>query len=90
MEKKLLPIGSQSFRELRERGSYYADKTAYIDLLMQEGSTSVFLSRPRGFGKSLFVSTLREAFECNEPLFEGLTLHDKWDWSTPFPAPMPL
>ena len=45
-----------------------------------------FLSRPRRFGKSLLVDTLKELFEGNEALFEGLYIHDKWDWSRHYPV----
>ncbi|WP_180981719.1 AAA family ATPase, partial [Cylindrospermopsis raciborskii] len=45
-----------------------------------------FLSRPRRFGKSLFVDTLKEIFEGNQKLFEGLYIHDQWDWSRKFPV----
>ncbi|MBA4466264.1 AAA family ATPase, partial [Cylindrospermopsis raciborskii CS-506_A] len=44
-----------------------------------------FLSRPRRFGKSLFIDTLKEIFEGNQKLFEGLYIHDQWDWSRKFP-----
>ncbi len=86
MEKKRLPFGINAFREIREDGYYYVDKTAYIDMLMQEGAKNFFLSRPRRFGKSLLVNTLREAFEGNETFFSGLDLHGKWDWSTRSPV----
>ncbi len=86
MDKKLLPIGIDAFRKIREMGYYYVDKTGYIDQLVTEGAENFFLSRPRRFGKSLFVDTLREAFEGNEKLFEGLDLHGKWDWSTRSPV----
>ena len=45
-----------------------------------------FLSRPRRFGKSLFLDTCKELFEGNEPLFEGLAIHDRWDWSVRRPV----
>ena len=70
MNKRLLPIGIQTFREIRERECYYVDKTAYIRRLLDEGK-HYFLSRPRRFGKSLFLDTLKELFEGNEPLFAG-------------------
>ncbi|MDR2032013.1 MAG: AAA family ATPase, partial [Azoarcus sp.] len=44
------------------------------------------LSRPRRFGKSLFLDTLAELFAGNEPLFRGLYCHDKWDWSIQYPV----
>ena len=66
--KRKLPIGIQTFREIREDGYYYVDKTAYVHRLVEEGKY-YFLSRPRRFGKSLLVDTLKEGFEGNEPLF---------------------
>ena len=85
MNKRLLPIGIQTFREIRERECYYVDKTAYIRRLLDEGK-HYFLSRPRRFGKSLFLDTCKELFEGNEPLFEGLYIHDQWDWSIRHPV----
>ena len=85
MNKRLLPIGIQTFREIRERECYYVDKTAYIRRLLNEGK-HYFLSRPRRFGKSLFLDTCKEVFEGNEPLFEGLAIHDRWDWSVRHPV----
>ena len=80
MRKRKLPIGIQTFRTIREDGCYYVDKTPYMRRLVEEG-THYFLSRPRRFGKSLFVDTLQELFEGNEALFDGLAIHDRWDWS---------
>ena len=80
MTRRRLPIGIQTLRKIREAGCYYVDKTAYARRLADEG-THYFLSRPRRFGKSLFVDTLKELFEGNEPLFEGLAVQDHWDWS---------
>ena len=85
MNKRRLPIGIQTFRKIREEDCYYVDKTAYIRRLLDEG-THYFLSRPRRFGKSLFLDTLKEVFEGNEPLFEGLYIHDRWDWSVSYPV----
>ena len=83
--RRRLPIGIQTFRKLREGDCYYVDKTAYIQRLLDEG-THYFLSRPRRFGKSLFLDTLKEVFEGNEPLFAGLAIHDQWDWSVHHPV----
>ena len=55
--KRRLPLGIQTFREIREEDYYYVDKTAQIWLLVQRGK-HYFLSRPRRFGKSLLVDTL--------------------------------
>ena len=85
MNKRRLPIGIQTFRKIREETCYYVDKTTYIRRLLDEG-THYFLSRPRRFGKSLFLDTLKELFEGNEPLFEGLYIHDRWDWSVRHPV----
>ena len=85
MSKRRLPIGIQTFRKIRQEDCYYVDKTTYIDRLLDEG-THYFLSRPRRFGKSLFLDTLKELFEGNEPLFEGLYIHDRWDWSIRHPV----
>ena len=70
----------QTFRELREKVCYYVDKTAYIERLVRSGK-HYFLSRPRRFGKSLFLDTIKELFEGNEELFRGLHIHDRWEWS---------
>ena len=83
--RRKLPIGIQTFREIREEGCYYVDKTAYIQRLVDEGK-HYFLSRPRRFGKSLFLDTLKELFEGSEALFAGLAVHDRWDWSIHHPV----
>ena len=85
MIRRRLPIGVQTFRELRERDCYYVDKTAYIERLLDHGK-HYFLSRPRRFGKSLFLDTLKELFEGNQALFEGLDIHDRHDWSQRHPV----
>ena len=85
MTRRRLPIGMQAFREIREMNCYYVDKTAYVGRLLDEGK-HYFLSRPRRFGKSLFLDTCKELFEGNEPLFEGLAIHDRWDWSVRHPV----
>ena len=80
MAKRRLPIGIQTFRKLRESDCYYVDKTPFALQLVDEG-THYFLSRPRRFGKSLFLDTLKELFEGSRELFEGLAAHSGWDWS---------
>ena len=85
MTRRRLPIGIQTFRKIREDNCYYVDKTAHIRRLLDEG-THYFLSRPRRFGKSLFLETCKELFEGNEPLFEGLAIHGHWDWSVRYPV----
>ncbi len=82
--KRRLPIGIQTFRLIREEGSYYVDKTAYIQRLVDAGR-HYFLSRPRRFGKSLLLDTIKELFEGSEELFRGLAIHGRWSW-TPHPV----
>ena len=84
-DRRKLPIGIQTFRKIQEENCYYVDKTPLIQRLIDEGS-HFFLSRPRRFGKSLFLDTLKELFEGNEPLFEGLHIHDHWDWQVRYPV----
>ena len=85
--KKLakLPIGIQTFSEIREGGYTYVDKTPLIHRLVTEGKY-YFFSRPRRFGKSLLVSTLQDLFEGRRELFKGLDIEDKWDWQTTYPV----
>ncbi|OPH09549.1 ATP-binding protein, partial [Cylindrospermopsis raciborskii] len=82
---KNLPLGINTLDKLRGSNCVYVDKTPFaLKLIKQPGA--FFLSRPRRFGKSLFVDTLKEIFEGNEKLLEGLYIHDKWDWSRKFPV----
>ncbi len=82
---KKLPIGVQSFRQLKEGGYLYVDKTELIHKLATEGS-SYFLSRPRRFGKSLLISTLKELFSGAQSLFADTWVAERWDWSTTHPV----
>ncbi len=68
-----LPIGVQDFEKLRKMGCLYVDKTEYLYKLVHSGM-SYFMSRPRRFGKSLFLSMLRYYFEGRKELFEGLRI----------------
>jgi len=68
-----LPIGVQSFKDLREKRFLYVDKTEYLSRLVNNGKV-YFLSRPRRFGKSLFLSTLAAYFLGQKELFKGLYL----------------
>ncbi len=85
MTRHRLPIGIQSFARLRETDSYYVDKTPLIQELVEQGD-HWFLSRPRRFGKSLLVDTIKALFEGQEALFRGLAIHDHWDWSINHPV----
>ncbi len=86
MEKRKLPIGIQTFSQIRKEGYYYVDKTAHARRIAGGSGKHYFLSRPRRFGKSLFVDTLKELYEGSEPLFRGLAIHDAWDWSKRHPV----
>ena len=85
MHRKKLPIGIQTFAKIREDGHYYVDKTPHALRLIEQG-THFFLSRPRRFGKSLFLDTLKELFEGNAALFTGLYAESHWDWTTSYPV----
>ena len=75
-----------NFEKLRQEGYLYIDKTEYIWNLINPAGESYFLSRPRRFGKSLTVSTLKAVFEGKKELFEGLAIYDKpYDWK-PYPV----
>ena len=76
MEKKALPVGIESFEEIRRDNYYYVDKTGMIrDLLRRRGKVNLF-TRPRRFGKSLNMSMLKTFFEtgCEKELFDGLEI----------------
>ncbi len=79
MAPKELPIGIQDFPDLILGNYVYVDKTVYYHRLITKGKY-YFLSRPRRFGKSLLISTLKAIFEGNRKLFEGLWIEDKIDW----------
>lgn len=76
--KQIYPLGEQNFREIRENGKVYVDKTHFIPVLIC--NKFFFLSRPRRFGKSLFLSTLENFFKGNRKLFEGLAV-ESMDWA---------
>ena len=69
-----IPIGIQNFQKLREENFLYVDKTRYVYDLVHRGAP-VFLSRPRRFGKSLFISTLKAYWEGKKDLFKGLWIY---------------
>jgi hypothetical protein len=76
-----LPIGESSFENMITRDYLYVDKTEYVHRLVMEGAY-YFLARPRRFGKSLLVSTLKCLFQGRRELFEGLWIaeHGEWKW----------
>lgn len=76
---KRLPIGIQTFSEIINKNYLYIDKTKEISALIEDGKY-FFLSRPRRFGKSLLLSTLKEIFSGNQELFKGLYIYNKIEW----------
>ena len=79
---KTITVDSNDFAEIRQRGYLYVDKTAWLHRLVAvEGRKFFFLARPRRFGKSLMISTLKAMFQGRRDLFEGLAIMDAdWDW----------
>ena len=75
-----------SFEDLIQGNFLYVDKTEYIWQLIKPAKEMYFLSRPRRFGKSLTISTLKAVFEGKKELFKGLAIYDKpYDWK-PYPV----
>ncbi len=79
MGKKKLPIGIESFEEIRKEGFYYVDKTGVIGQLLEKWGKVNLFTRPRRFGKSLNMSMLKAFFEIggDSALFEGLKISEK-------------
>lgn len=75
-EIRKYPVGMQTFADVINDKYIYVDKTKYIVSFLRNGSKYLFLSRPRRFGKSLFVSTLKAYFEGRKELFDGLAIAD--------------
>jgi hypothetical protein len=82
---KKLPLGIQSFEKIRTDPYLYIDKTQHAFAMAEQG-TYYFLSRPRRFGKSLFLDTLKCLFKGRKDLFKGLFVYDKWDWGKKYPV----
>jgi Predicted AAA-ATPase/PD-(D/E)XK nuclease superfamily len=82
---KNLPIGIQTLTEIRNRNCVYVDKTQLVHQLVTTGKY-YFFARPRRFGKSLLISTLKELFSGNKAVFEGLWIENKWDWTKKKPV----
>ncbi len=85
LPRKKLPIGIQTFAQIREDNYYYVDKTPHILRLIDEGKY-YFLSRPRRFGKSLLLDTIAELFEGKQQWFTGLYAEAHWDWGQRYPV----
>ncbi|MDE6291173.1 MAG: ATP-binding protein [Muribaculaceae bacterium] len=85
-DRERYAIGQQDFRTMRERGAFYIDKTAFVEKIARSRAQYYFLARPRRFGKSLFLSTLKYFFEGRRELFRGLCIDSAdWDWQ-PYPV----
>ncbi len=85
MGRLRLPIGIQDFGAIRRDGCYYLDRAPHVRWL-DEGGRHYFLSRPRRFGRSLPLDTMKALFEGCGELFRGLDIHDGRDWSVTHPA----
>ena len=70
-------VGVQEFDRIRESKAVYIDKTEYVWKIVTTKAVNFFLCRPRRFGKSLLVDTLRCYFEGRKELFEGLYIYNK-------------
>ena len=77
------PLGVQTFSEIIERNLLYIDKTQEIYNLLR--GKYYFYARPRRFGKSLMLSTIKSIYEGRKELFKGLWIENKWDWSKKHP-----
>ncbi len=82
---KKLPVGISTFSQIIENDFIYVDKTLLLKNLIDRGKY-FFLSRPRRFGKSVLVDTIKELFEGNKPLFEGLHIENHWNWDIHYPV----
>ena len=82
---KMLPVGIQTFSEIINEDYLYIDKTGIAYSLI-ERFKYVFLSRPRRFGKSLFLDTLKNIFEGRRELFRGLLIEEQWNWEVTYPV----
>ncbi|KZX10661.1 ATP-binding protein [Methanobrevibacter filiformis] len=80
-----LPLGISSFEDIRTNSYLYVDKTKDIFNIVSSGKI-YFLSRPRRFGKSLLINTLKNLFLSNKYLFKGLYVYDKWNWGESYPV----
>lgn len=80
-QRHQITTDNYSFEKLRRSNALYVDKTGYVWNLVNSGTSIYFLSRPRRFGKSLLLSTLKAYFEGKRELFEGLALStEEYNW----------
>jgi hypothetical protein len=81
-ESRQLPIDLQFFDKLVDNDFIYVDKTGFIAKMIESKLTYFFLSRPRRFGKSLLLSTMKEVFSGRKDLFKNLKIYNRIDWQT--------
>ena len=84
-ETMKLPVGIQTFTEIRENNYLYIDKTEQIHRICSRGKY-FFLPRPRRFGKSLLLSTMKSLYEGRKDIFEGLWVENNWNWEKKYPV----
>ncbi|MGK5093324.1 ATP-binding protein [Deltaproteobacteria bacterium TL4] len=82
---KNFPIGASTLVSIVANHCYYVDKTPFVKQMVDSGRY-YFLSRPRRFGKSLFLDTLKQAFLGKKQYFKGLFLENHWEWETRYPV----
>ncbi|MDR2545029.1 MAG: AAA family ATPase [Methanobrevibacter sp.] len=81
-----LSLGLSEFDDIIKQSKIYVDKTRFIKKMMDQGRKYYFLSRPRRFGKTLFLSTLENFFNGKKELFKDTYIYDNWDWSDEYPV----
>jgi hypothetical protein len=81
-----LSLRISNFSSLIEQDKIYVDKTKFIKKMLDQGRKYYFLSRPRGFGKTLMISTLESLFQGKKELFKDTYVYDKWDWNEKYPV----
>jgi hypothetical protein len=81
-----LPLGLQELSSIREKNLLYVDKTEAIFKILNSGGKYFFFSRPRRFGKSLLINTLKELYLGHKHFFEGLWIEDQWNWDKKQPV----
>lgn len=86
MAKKIYPIGIQTFELIRKDNNTYVDKTKYVYDITHTNGKYFFLSRPRRFGKSLLLSTMKSYFEGRKDLFKGLAIEQLEKEWTEYPV----
>ncbi|MDR3222943.1 MAG: AAA family ATPase [Methanobrevibacter sp.] len=89
MEKDImnrLSLGVAEFAGLIEQNKIYVDKTRFIKKMIDQGRKYYFLSRPRRFGKTLMVSTLKNFFQGKKELFKGTYIYNNYDWNEKYPV----